>query len=262
MALLRRIVIFSVVTFAGLTGLAAAEKEEPGRVTAVWLDGRRPTGDLFIADSKGNPQKLAVGVAGRGAPVELPASGGPVVLLRKSATPLAPAGAAAAPAAPAYEKAGEVALPTGKARKVVLLLASTGQAGAPLTVKGVALADDLAVFPPHSVRFVNFLGGELIGKIGDGMKPIPPGTSAPFPYPVQAKPDSKETPVFPLALARTSKAGGAPEVLFNGRIEAWAHSRALVVVFPGPTTDADPVVRTILEVVPPPPPATAAKPKP
>ena len=259
MALFRRLVICSLAAFAGLAGLAAAEKEQPGRVTAVWLDGRRPVGELFVADSKGNPQKLTVGVAGRGAPVELPASGGPVVLLRKAATLPVAADAAAANTAPAYEKAGEVTLPAGKARKVLLLLASTGQAGAPLTVKGVALADDPSTFPPHSVRFVNFLGGELVGKIGDAVKSVPPGSSASFPYPVQAKPEAKETPVFPLALARQLKAGAAPEVLFNGRIEAWAHSRALVVIFPGPTTEADPVVRTILDVVPPSPPP-AAKP--
>lgn len=225
-------------------------------MTAVWLDGRRPIGDIFVADSKGNPQKLTVGVAGRGAPVELPTSGGAVVLLRKAATLSAPTAAAtAAPVAPAYEKAGEVALPAGKARKVLLLLASTGQAGAPLTVKGVALADDPVAFPVHSVRFANFLGGELFAKIGDGVKTVPPGVSAPFPYPLQIKPESKETPVFQVALARTSKAGAA-EVLFNGRVEAWANSRALIVIFPGPTAEADPVVRSILDVAPPSPSAT------
>lgn len=260
MALFHRIVIYSLLNFGWLGVLGAAEKkDEPGRVTAVWLDGRRLAGELFVTDSKGNPQKLMVGGASRGAPVELPVSTGSVVLLRKAPAVPSSAGASGGIAAPAYETAGEVVLPAGKSSKVLLLLASTGHTGGPLTVKGVALADDLVTFPSHSVRFVNFLGGDLAGKIGDSVKPVSPGTSASFPYPVQAKPESKEIPVFPLALARASK-GGVSDLIFNGRIEAWANSRALVVIFPGPTQEADPVVRTIFEVVPPSPPSAAPKP--
>lgn len=244
MALLQRLVTLGIVCFVGLSFLKAAEKEEPSRVTAVWLDGRRASGELFIKDAKGDPQKLPVGVSARGKPVDLPVSAATIVLLRKTAA------VPAAGTAPTFEPAGEVALPSGRPRKVILLLAASGQGGTPMSVKGVALADDLAAFPVHSVRFANFLGSELASRVGNSVKTVPPGSSVWLPYPVYGKSDSTAIPVFPLAFARSDKSGRT-ELFFNGRIEAWANSRALVVVFPGPTAEADPVVRTILEIVPP-----------
>lgn len=245
MALSRRLVI--LLGFFLSATVWAAEKTETAQLTALWLDGRRPSGELFIADAKGQPQKLAVGVATRGAPHFLPAAGKPIALLRKSAAPAATA---------SHEPAGEIAWPAGGARKVLLLLVATNPAGSPLSVRGVAIADDLTGFPLGTVRFANFLGADLVGRVGSEVKPLAAGPSAAIPYPVQAAPDSKAVPNFPVGVARQDAAGKA-ELLFNGRLDAWPRSRSLVLIIPGKTAEADPVVRTVLEIAPPPPPAPA-----
>ncbi len=252
MALSRRLVILFGFLFSSAAAWAAADKVETAQLTALWLDGRRPAGELFIADAKGQSQKLAVGVASRGAPFALPSAGKPVALLRKSA--------AAAPAATSsFEPAGEIAWPAGGARKVLLLLVATNPANAPLSVRGVAIADDLTGFPLGTVRFANFLGADLVGRVGSDVKPLAAGPSPAMPYPVQAAPDSKAVPNFPVGVARQD-AGGKAELLFNGRLDAWPRSRSLVLIIPGKTAEADPVVRTVLEIVPPPP-ASPAKTK-
>jgi hypothetical protein len=258
MAITRRLVILIGIYLTGIGVVWAADKEEPSQLTALWLDGRRPAGDLFIADAKGHPQKLTVGVATRGALVTLPPGEHVIALLRKVAASVV-AQAAAAPAAASYESAGEVAWPASGARKALLFLVATNQVGTPLSVRGVAIADDLKGFPLGTVRFANFLGAELIGRVGEEVKPVAVGSSAAIPYPVQAKPELKAVPNFAVGLARMEKNGNAA-LIFNSRMDAWPHSRSLVLIIPGKTAEADPMVRTVVEIIPPVPPVVPMKP--
>ena len=239
----------------------AADKVETAQLTALWLDGRRPAGELFIADAKGQPQKLSVGVATRGAPFALPSAGKPIVLLRKSTAPAPDTKAPSATAAPAnYEPAGEISWPSGGARKILLLLAAANPVGAPLTVRGVAIADDLTGFPLGTLRFANFLGSDLVGRVGAEVKTLPAGPSAASPYPVKPAPGSKAVSNFPVGIARQDSEGKA-DLLFNSRLDAWPHSRSLLLIFPGKTAEAGPVIRTVVETIPPSPAPNGLKPK-
>jgi hypothetical protein len=218
------------------------------QVTAIWIEGRGPAAEYFVNNAKGQPQKLAVGAGSRGAPVTIGSVGQTVVILRKAEAP-STGGAAA------YEPAGEIAWPTGGSRKILLLLA----AGAPASkttspsVKGIALADDLNGFPVGSFKITNFLNMELFGRVGDTMRPIPPGASPALPYPVAPlPPGEKRTQNFALGFARNIE-GGRTDLFYNGRVDAWPHSRTLVLILPGQNAKADPVVRTVFEVVAPQP---------
>lgn len=250
MAHSRRLVILAgFILGAGAAWLRGAEPETAAQITALWLDGRRPAGELFVADAKGQPQKLVVGLAGRGAPLPVRAAGQPITVLRKAVAPVATGGAGAGAATAGYETAGEIAWPTGGSRKALLVLMAGSANGGALVVKGVALADDVTSFPPGHLRVANFLGAELIAKVGTGVKPVPAGVTPAVPYPVVAKVDEKRVPNFPLALARVGQ-GGPAEVIFNGWVDAWPSSRTLVLVFPGSAAGADPVVRTVVESIP------------
>ncbi|MEY4488771.1 MAG: hypothetical protein RIQ79_1279 [Verrucomicrobiota bacterium] len=229
--------------------LFGAEPPPSAQVTAIWIDGRGPASEYFVTNAKGQPQKLAVGAGSRGAPVSVGAVGQSVVILRKAAAP-ATSGAAT------YEPAGEIAWPAGGSRKILLLLAA-GMAPSKTVsppVKGMALADDFTGFPVGTLKITNFLNSELFGRVGDAMRPIPPGVSPVVPYPVTAlPPGEKRAQNFALGFARNIE-GGRTDLFYNGRVDAWPHSRTLVLILPGQNAKDDPVVRTIFDVVPPPPP--------
>lgn len=246
MAHTRRLIIF-LTGFGFLTSLYGAEAPLPttAQATAVWVDGKGSAGEYFINNGKGQPQKLVIGSGARGAPVTITSIGQPIVVLRK-------AEASATGKESGYEKAGEIAWPAGAGRKLLLLIAagaSDSKTAAP-SLRGMALADDLSGFPADTFRILNLLNIQLYGRVGDATRPVAPGLSPALPYPVPAVPQGeKRTQNFAVGFAR-SVDGGKTDMFYNSRVDAWPHSRTLILILPGQTPNSDPIVRTLFDVIP------------
>jgi hypothetical protein len=232
--------------FGFLTALFGAEPPYlPAQATAVWVEGRGPTAEYFISNPKGQPQKLVIGTGARGPAVTIAAVGQPIVILRKAS----PSGKGTDAG---LEKAGEIAWPSGAGRKFLLLLsagATDAKAVSP-PIKGIALVDDLNGFPVDTFRILNLLNTELYGRVGDIQRPVAPGLSTALPYPVPAVVQGeKRTQNFAVGFARSGE-GGKTELFYNGRVDAWPHSRTLILILPGQIPKAEPNVRILFDVIP------------
>jgi|GEM_PF-7112155 hypothetical protein len=234
MAKYRRHLIALLGLAAWAVSLCAAPDAPKTIVSAVWMPGMAGTvRELFITPG-GNvaPLPISVGSGGRGREVALD---------RGSATSLKLMVRAANSqnGASAWQSVGEVSIPSGgKGDKFLLLLAA--QAGAN-TIRGMAVADDVDVFPVGTVRVANMSGAPLMAKIGNRTARYEAGFSAPVPYAKTASPGDVDIPTFPLAFATTDR------LFFNGRVDAWPGSRTLVIVMTNPVPGKDPVVKSIID---------------
>lgn len=201
-------------------------------VSALWVPNMAMDGTEIYITPGGNvvPQLLAVGGNGRGKPVMLEVGSTKSLKLMAKATAPTPGGTPWIPL-------GEVALPTGKSARYLLLLA--GKPNVAL-VRGMAIDDSVEAFPAESVKVANLGSAVLMAKIGTRGGQYGPGFSAAMPYPVTASKDSKDTPSFPCAFALQES------VFYNGRIDAWSGSRTLVLVSPSPSGDS-PTVKLIVD---------------
>lgn len=234
MAKLRRHLI-ALLGFAAWAVFVCAAPDAPKTtVSAVWMPGMAGTiRELFVTPGEGvDPQPISVGAAGRGREVALD---------RGSATSLklVVRAATSQSGSPAWQSVGEVAIPSGgKGSKFLLLLAA--QAGAN-TIRGMAVADDLEVFPVGTVRVANMTGAPLMAKIGDRTARYESGFSNSVSYAKTASPGDLDIPAFPLAFATMER------VFFNGRVDAWPGSRTLMIVVPNTVVGKDPVVKSIID---------------
>lgn len=224
-----------MAVFCGALLSGAASSADSGKliVSATWLPGHASTiGELFVSTGSNSiPVPITVGSNGRGRDVLLEGGGGRALtfLSRDSK---------AAQNAQTWSSLGEVALPSGKAGRYLLVLAS--QSGAKI-VRGVAMVDDVDAFPVGSIRLANLTGVSLMAKIGDSAASYAAGFSAPLPYPVKSGMDATNVSTFPFALA--TERG----VFFNGRIDAWPGSRTLVLIAPNLGPGKDPVVKSLID---------------
>ncbi len=235
--------------FAANSAAPKAGATAPVQVSAVWIKGQAapPERELFVAVGDAPPVPLAVGGGGRGRATDIK-SGATLRLLARAATPpSAKSGASAsatqsppvAPPQPAFVPIGEVNWPTGASRKVLLILAASKDSGG--TVHAIAMNDDEAAFPVHTVRVANFTTASLLMRFGQTVKPLPPGILEPIPYGVSVDPKAKDTPDVPFAVA------AGEQVFFNGFIDPKPQSRTLVLVIPPSGGGKMPVVQTVRE---------------
>ena len=204
-------------------------------MSAVWLNGQAGTRDVYVAVGQGTPIVLPVGANGRGKPVALPINGASTLRLFAREAPMTPSGP------DTFAGVGEVALPSGGADRLLLVLAA--QVGG-LAVKGVAFADDLKSFPVATVRVANFTGDGLLMRLDKQVKTLGSGVSEPLAYTVIGDPKQNVVPSFPFALAK------GDQVFFNGRIDAWPGSRTLILLIPSSDAKSAPVVQSLIDAPP------------
>jgi hypothetical protein len=242
MALPRRYLSFfsifflSAISLFAVPGAGGIQKQAGTSVKAVWMKGYADTKrELYLGVGKQTPVAITPGNANRGRQVffNVGASTTVQLLTRKPA--------AVAGGAPTWAPVADIAWPAGSPAEVLLVLAA--QPGGE-RVRAVAFADDAKSFPPGTARLANFTGTSLMARVGKDVRKLDPGLSPLFPYPVLADPKVKTVPNFPLVL------GVGEEVFFNGRIDAVAGSRTLIVLAPSPIEGRTPLVQSLLDVPP------------
>ena len=247
MALSRRSLIFCLLAFfPGVWALAQGSGQERPKgvpVTAVWLKGQGANLEgLHLVAGKTPPQPFQVGKNSRGKPAFVPPGQSAVQLYLKPEAPAVQTGQVTA--APQPVLLGEVNLPSTRYGSVLLLLAASPDGK---KIRGVALPDDPAAFPAHSLKILNYAPGQLQMRLDEKVTALKSGSSDAIPYPKVAKPGEKVAPSIPFALAN------ADGIFFNGRIDAWEGSRTLIVIAPSEAEGKPPVIQSIIDRPAPPP---------
>ncbi|NDC74054.1 hypothetical protein EBZ70_01900 [bacterium] len=157
--------------------------------------------------------------------------------------------AAAVEGVPSFRVLTQAKWPEGDTEEVLVFLATTGE-GADSRMNAIAVENGPRVFPPRSVRVMNFTGQKLFAQFGTVRSELAPGPSRGVPYPeVQAEPGRIGR--FRVGLGRMDAQGG-PQILFSGWADASPESRTLIVVTPLPGSDK-PEVKILVDNLPRPP---------
>jgi hypothetical protein len=156
----------------------------------------------------------------------------------------------AAEGAPSFRVLTQAKWPEGDSEEVAVFLAATGE-GPNFHLNAIAVDNSLRVFPPRSIRVMNFTGQKLFYQVDTVRGELPPGPARAVPYP-EVKTEPGRIGRFRVGLGRMD-AQGSPQILFSGWADALPQARTLIVVTPPPPGSDKPEVKFLVDNLPRPP---------
>jgi hypothetical protein len=212
--------------FALLPALGArsqGEKETARTFHALALSPSPAFAELFHLRAPGDAVPLEIATHRIGSR-PMVAGAGPIVLAVRTQDAQGKA---------AFSPVAKVDWPQGATADRALLFVAAKGSGRDLKVQAVAVDNSFEVFPPRSLRVINFSGAPVLAQFGDFRGELAPGPARAVAYPNVPSPAGGGVGRFAVALAQSPSPGEPAKILFNGWTEAWQEARTLLLVTPG-----------------------------
>lgn len=216
-------------------------KKPAAMVKVMAISDTLPAEGLFYLKNAKEGRALALPKGRFSAPMPLFSQGQPMVFGVKGPQ---------VEGAPSYRPLVQAILPEGGVEEVAVFLAASGE-GADMRLSALALDNGLKVFPPRSIRVLNFTGEKLFAQLDTFRGELPPGPANAMPYP-EIKTEPGRTGRFRVGIGRMDTTGN-PQILFSGWADAWPNARTLLLITPPKSGSDKPEVKFVVDNLPPPP---------